>query len=60
MRERFVEKVCGGWEIKETTRPVEEAIDRRNLLFQRWSRSGQNNMCYVLQRREMKKAKNDW
>lgn len=45
---------------------LKELIDRRNLLFQRWVRSGRNSdrQRYVLQRKEVtkavKKAKNDW
>ena len=45
---------------------LKELIDRRNLLFQRWLRSGRNSdrQRYILQRREVtkavKKAKNDW
>ena len=51
---------------KEKGSLLKELIDRRNLLFQRWLRSGQNSdrQRYVLQRREVtktvKKAKNDW
>ena len=62
-----------GWEkrnqpdwFKEKGYLLKEWIDRRNLLFQRWLRSGRNSdrQRYVLQRREVtktvKKAKNDW
>ena len=62
-----------GWEtrnqpdwFKEKCSLLKELIHRRNLLFQRWLRSGRNSdrQRYVLQRREVtkavKKAKNDW
>lgn len=62
-----------GWEtrkqpdwFKEKGSLLKELIDRRNLLFQRWLRSGRNSgrQKYVLQRREVtkavKKAKSDW
>ena len=58
-------RIQSDW-FKERDSLLKKLIDRRNLLFQRWLRSGHNSdrQKYVLERREVtkavKKEKNGW